>query len=779
MKFILKILAIFILIISFVNPILASTITSPDRTVSVGASVAPGESDYQFGFSSNLSGVASQNNEIEYTIEYGSLLFNSRSIVLEAEWTLGTIVDQGNQIIEIVSYVPGSATNGYLGVQPTLDLTNRKITWNINSFPAGVKNQTVSFRLVTADNGSYTENITFDVKARLKSGTLILPDETIEQTYLYSPSSSSSTSTSTTTTSTSTPVSSSLPTKETAALSFVSIKPTRIDNNSFSLLVKTNQPATTTIRFGTTRSLGTTVKDLSLVQQKTIEINGLEQGTVYYFKIEAQNSKLEIAAPTEYYIIKTASDSSLGNISFNNFLLAANGIALKEGGLESKDDPILFPINRTVDVFMSFKDATQTPTQAFLQVVNSRVLGINNLDPLPFADKIRLLETGSGIFSGKILTPKEVGDFYLVLEINDLSGGLISEQIGILRISEPIRIVKPDGTGIEAAHFYLERYNDQTGNFEHFPAESYGMKNPIYSEVDGSIDLILSKGKYRAKINAFGFVPQEYVFSFDPSQDMRYPTITAKVSSFPSFANRLIYYGAISKDAISFFNYNSEKLYGSKRVFDLTLFLGILSLSILSLVLTSHRLKRSFETLFVLIENRLRKLLHTNNQGGNLLTGFIEDKESGLPIHGAVIYLISTPKRVIISKTISNILGEFEISIGNEKEYEVIIKRNGYQILDQKLDMIVKQETYFFKLSPHPIFLRPIIVQFLIFITSLFLNTVSNILLFLIVVLQIMFLLRVGLIKSLPLLLITILNLSLLLEFSWREWYTKVASKQT
>src|SRR5690606_3976359 len=113
------------------------------------------------------SGPVNQDTEITYTLLYGSLLPNQTDlIVFQINWSLGQVADSSGSLVNIASYVPGSATNALGGASPVIDGTNRTITWQISPMPP-LDNQLLTWKIKT--NHAYTgpSPVNFTVSARL------------------------------------------------------------------------------------------------------------------------------------------------------------------------------------------------------------------------------------------------------------------------------------------------------------------------------------------------------------------------------------------------------------------------------------------------------------------------------------------------------------------------------------------------------------------------------------------------------------------------------------
>lgn len=154
----------------FVQPVLAQT---PHV---VTASVTNGPDDYEVNISADKSS-ASSDEEVTYTITYGATgLAPTETLTLEASWDLATKAGSPS-LFEVATYVDGSATNAYGDTTPSIDTTNRTITWEIDNFPGNTTNQTVNFKLKTKETFTSPGTYTWETYAVVKAYNFQVPED--------------------------------------------------------------------------------------------------------------------------------------------------------------------------------------------------------------------------------------------------------------------------------------------------------------------------------------------------------------------------------------------------------------------------------------------------------------------------------------------------------------------------------------------------------------------------------------------------------------------------
>lgn len=632
------------------------SITSSDQ-IEVVAAVPAQTRDFTLAFASDTKeGLIGANQLLSFTLTCSSNLAYATSFTLEAEWSLGTIPEKNLFAFNVFDYVSGSAGKGYGETTPIIDLAKRKIIWKIKNFPKKTADQKVSFKLKTADRFITEQNLEVNIKARLYTSDLTLTDQALQ--YTYTPTQLIKT--------------------ELVSLGLVKHEIRQINDTSFSLLIQTARPTKTTIFYGKTiDSLGKTFVEPTLAEQKLLRLEGLEPQTTYYYQIQIETEKGVVFRTPEIYRVTTSAESLMSSLDRENVLISLRGIILRNKATIELTSPLTVVRGQSPEVFLPFK--TNVPTQVYARLVPSQVLGINNLDPIPSLEKTRFLETEAGIFSGKLVLPAQTGLYDLLLETYDSNQSLAQDTLAKVLLVEPLKIVGSDGQFIEGARVYLERYSENLKIYEHFPAESFGGKNPTFSQNGGVIDYVLPKGHYKLKVTALGYKPKETIFSLNPAAGQDYPTVTIEKAPF-SLVNTILYYQSIVADTLSFIKYNLNQLASSYLFFNLITAVSFGSLILLTLLSFSLRTHIPLVRLPKYLLFHLKKIL----PGFSILmhihgTVVEEDEDFHPPITQATVYIIDADKKIIVSQTSTNKRGEFFSDKLTGGHYQIEVMKKGYE----------------------------------------------------------------------------------------------------
>ncbi|MFC1646985.1 hypothetical protein ACFL1A_01745 [Patescibacteria group bacterium] len=713
----------------------------------VSARVRARPIDFTFDFTSNAKeNTIGAEEEIEYTIKYGSLLDYRVPMVIEAEWSLGTVPDQSLYSYNIVSYVAGSATKDYWGEStPVVDTVNRKITWTVKSFPPNTIDKTLRFKLKTPGRYVTDKNVNFIVRARMYSIDTYKSWIALDQTYT--------------------------PTdfirKEVRGLQFIVAEVRRITNQSFSLFIVTSVPARTTIYYGLTPEMDQSYTDDTLSDQKFITIDGLLPATTYYYRIMIENEKGIQRKTPEVFTVTTSSTSLVSLIDQERVLISSRGVLLKSTSGLGVGSTIVVPRGVPVELFLPF--IADVPSSVYLSLASQSVLGISTEGPPATADqKVKLLETQMRTFTGSITTPIITGIYDMVLEASSDKSGTNQDVVTSLIVSDPISVVNKEGKPIERAIIYLERLNNYTQIYEYFPAESFGSHNPSYTESDGSVDMVLPDGDYTINVNAIGYKTYQSNFYFNPSGNTPYPKIVLERSNF-SPLTYLTYYHSAILDSFKFFNFSVDKLASSLRFQDLSMLVAIVIFTILSILANFRRVKVTFEGFLIFIEKRFIRVFRRLDTT-RLFIGFVENRANQMPINTAVVLLVDKKTKKIIARDVTNSIGEFHLLLDPGKEYDLVIKKRGFSGYKEVIgvgELIAGHPP--FAIHPEAAKKLPAVLEFMIVMIRTVFYGFSDALLFAVGILNILLYIRIGP-KVLPVLALTALNAILWAQFQWHTY---------
>jgi hypothetical protein len=733
----------------FPKPALAAnSYATQSAELSVEAVVHPYPKDFQFQFTSDLTtSAASADQEIEYTITYGSQIDYGTPMTITAEWSLGTVREEYLTNYEILAYVAGSATKDYWGKSaPVVDLINRKITWTITRFPPNTLDKTLRFKLKTPGRYVTDRQVAFSVTARMSTSQIHVGDITLDQ--LYNPTE--------------------FIRQEVAGLRIVSADIRRITDTSFTLFLVTSVPTIATIYYGTDPdNLTMTVTDSLLSDQKTFIIDNLSPATTYYFRILIENEKGIQRKTPESFKVTTAADSLLSLIDQERLLITSQGVPLLpefgHGG-----NTILIPTRKEVQFYIPF--IKTPPAAVFLALADiSDVLGATTALATPSLQKIRLLETQRGIYTGQITTPVTAGRFAVYLEARSPEGWINQDELTKLTVSTPFIITDENNSPVEKALIYIEKYDNISKEFTRFPAESYGSLNPQWSGPGGVVDIILPVGEYRLNVNALGFKTREISYTLLPGQVQTYPIVQLERAPF-SLKDFIGYYRLAFIDLVLHLNKTVSATGASYRFLDLGLLTGLSILTVLSTILNLQRLKMTARAAYTKIYKIISKLI-TKRETATLFVGFVTEAGTDLPLSHAAVVVVKTDGRQTIGRDVTDAAGAFQLYLTPGETYQVTVTKPGYR----KTSTMIEKTALL--TPPEPIRLvrekRIKLPESLAFLEELIrslLHTASDLILFGIGIATLWLTLRLGLGKTLLLFLVTATNTLLWLDWQWEKF---------
>lgn len=744
----LKVLLISLLILVILPSHIHASFTpaaTQSANLNVSLRVNPKPSHFQFLFNSDLiNSTAGADQEITYTITYGSRIDYGTPMVIKAQWSLGTVREENLTNYEILSYVAGSATKDYWGQStPVVDIKHRTITWTITRFPPNTIDKTLSFKLRTPGRYVTDKQVNFTVTASMRTEQIDVGSITLDQT--YNPSE--------------------FIRKEVSGLRILSADIRKITDTSFSLYLVTSVPAKTIIYLGLDpNNLDQIITDDNLLDQKIITVTGLLPATTYYFRILIENEKGIQRKTPELFVVTTAAHSIISRIDTDRLTVLSKGVSVKKGYDTDGNISILVPSSKAVDIAIPFYN--QIPAVSYISIGGKNVLGATTTEMIPDIAKMKLLETEPGVITGRFSSPREVGTYDLILEASDLEGTTNQDVLATITVSPPITVLNSYGKPVEKALVYVERYNLQTKSFDSFPAQSYGSKNPLFTSNDGSTDLVLPLGEYTVNVNALGYEPVQEHFILSYTGTQLYPVLYLRPAPF-NLINVLKYYQVVWADWISFVLGIVADTGSSARFMDLSLLVGLIILTGLSTLLNLRRIKFSLEGTYIYLEKKIRRIFNKRSSQG-LFIGFIEDKETEMPIHNATILLIRRDNRAIVGRDLTSALGEFHIHIDPAVRYELLIKKLGYGTLKIPIDASILLESIPAIQMEHEMRVKlPPALEFVEVMLGSIFHGVSDSLLIGVLIFNTILAWHMGIITVLPVVIVSIINLLLWLEYHW------------
>lgn len=596
----------------------------------------------------------SQYATLEYTITYGSNLSYKTPLTLEASWNAGEIEGAPGSTVDVLEYINGSAGVAYNATVPTIDLVNKKIIWNIPSFPAKKKDQTVSFKLRT--NALYTgkRKVESRVVARILTDTTSA-EKIVTTVYLYNPQ------------------------FEATPQEPIVVYLRSVISDRALIFIQTLDETNVRVQYGVDPSDRTQrVSTLQYAKEQTVVLSNLIPETTYYFTVTAVK-KDGTKTISDIFIFKTAQISVAPDINQDSLVFISSNIILSYPDDQKTGAPT-FTLPKGTSYNFRFKlNRFETAKEVQGTVRHKSVLGINNEEIIdPTSTDATLFERQLGLFEGRLKSPETSGTYELFLKVSDYSGNIVENKIAEVYVTEKFTIKnKKTGNSIEGVQILLSYYNPRTRIFDVIPEKVIPIKNPSYTDIKGQISYPLPSGKYKAQIVAIGFTAQDIEFTIGGKPGEEYPTVYLSPKPFNLFTFGL-YYGTIIRDLSHSFQAYIQKLANSVRFFELNALLAITFLVFLSLLSFSSRLRIPLHSLIEYFLHRT-KISTIHKKIGQRIKGRIFDEETGEILAMADVFLVDAEKNKVVGHTKTSQKGDFSFLKYPERAYELEVMKNGYE----------------------------------------------------------------------------------------------------
>lgn len=522
------IVAFGLLIFSLLHPALSHADPTDSGVVSVTGSVPPKPSSITTELSVNGSSDLSQDQTVTISVRYRSINVSAIPLKLQVEWQLGQIEGASEPSVEVLDYVIGSATPAYGGTVPVINPTDRTITWDIPSVPSGLGYQTATFQLRTKK--SYTGALLVTAPVVLKVLSPIgVGDVSSSIKYRYDPlllSESTSilplTATqSATTTSVSTPT----------AASFLSIALRSITHTTARVTAQVSSPLPLAMRYGLRpTALLASANSLNSKTQHEFNLGSLAPNTDYYYQLY---SPTNAAVVSDIFVLTTAqTQAASGGIVPRSVSISQQRTLLFSGELDADDfstNPDVSVLkNSVIDINVGLSHIADVKTVR-LEIRPANVLGASTM--ISLADQFQsastiMSEIRAGIYVGKLRTPLERGKYVIIARVEDVYGSVSEEQIGVVRVVHPIRILdafsqKP----IETAEITISVFDQRTQLFSPLSNVTTSTPNPATVDEEGNAVVYLSPARYQLEVVAPGYQSQIVDFEVSEGGDQDYPQV--------------------------------------------------------------------------------------------------------------------------------------------------------------------------------------------------------------------------------------------------------------
>ncbi|CAN5127274.1 hypothetical protein BH11PAT1_BH11PAT1_0220 [soil metagenome] len=688
-----------------------------------------------------------QNTTLDYQLTYGSSLSTPATIEVVASWSQGTITGQGSPSVDSLSYVVGSASNGYNNAPPVIDTLNNTITWTIPNFPA-YTSQSVTFQLKTTSNYTGANSVSFTVSGVTRDSRTSSTTSSVTQTYLYN--SSLEPTPTATPTSTPGPYSTSTPTPTvTPATAFeitdVAIESITAKNVTISILL--SKPASITLHYGTTTSAMTsTITSPTLQTNPVISLDSLTPETPYFFRVQATDGQGKTIS-SDIFTFTTAKDSTPATIDPKSIVFTSENVFLFNAAIRTEEGklPTVVIIRKTPYEFQFSLSDNRVFKRVRAKMINEKVLGFTSIEETTTAgESITLTETAPGTFTGRLKSDTP-GLYLLIAEIADEYGNLTEENLAHLRVVTPLTILETGSKKpVENAKVLLSLYNPKTGLYEKMT--SLPFPNPAFSRPDGTVHIILPYGRYQVEVLHDFYAPQTTRFTIGKEENENYPTIYLKRTT-PSLVSLMHYFSSTISDLSGSSREALATLLSSSRFTDLLLILSLLLFILLSFLSLLSRLHLSLWALPLFLRSKWHAVRNKNH---TYLKVLVIDKETALPVAYAQIHL----NHLLF---ISNRQGVCYCFMPNSLATAFSVTKHGYLPEKSKLSYSSQSQTIKIALTPH---IHPILAIPTLLLKNLLYGTVE---LWLVASFLTVFI--IGIKHLWPLFLLTLLNFSLWLIY--------------
>jgi hypothetical protein len=720
-----------------------------------------------------------QNTVLNYKITYGLLTVGDFPLTIQAQWNQGTIAGSPTPSVDVVNYVIGSATTGYGGVTPVVDTVNQTITWTFDSFPGNTTNQTVNFQLKTNDLYTGSSLVSFDVNARAISSSTVTPDQTATQDYLYNAAleptptpapNNSPTPATTTSTNAPTPTPATTPAPNVPP-SFSAIVIQSISQSQVGIAIDTSSNSTFTIKYGTSpNSLAQNLTSLTSLTSNTVDLPDLLPDTNYYFKVVAKNADGQ-TINSDIFTFRTAviSEAPTADVltlvatSNNNILTSPTTQSNSTSG-PNKAPGIVIPVSSSFSIQFALTKVTAIKSiQAF--IVSKNVLAANTFTATSAnPNYVDMVEISPGVYTGKLLSQPDPGNYEIYARIIDYNGNITIQKVAELNIVNKFTVVtKGTHTPVENARVLLYLYDAQLKTFSVISPSITSIVNPAFSATDGTISITLPQGKYRAEVSAIGYDKQTIQFDIIPQSG--YPTVYLVPNS--SIITTIKYYLSTLSDAFIASQIYFQQQAKSSRLFDLSTVGAIIFLIGITLLSISARTHISIFYIPYFLYFKLLFLFRKNTN--RLLLGEVIDEKTGIPISRATVYLSPPHSNHVLATLTTNKLGEFYYKNPKGLDYKITIVKEGYALPEpwEFVNGEVKAIPTILKMEETEKPSRSILSIGFAYAED-FLGMFMEFLIIFGLLTQIYFVFTFGLLKVIPSLCVTIINILLIITYLYK-----------
>lgn len=648
--------------------------------ISVTGSIPPKATDVQFVLERETAMPVAENETVTYKITYGSRLYYSAPVTLEAAWDPGIVQGTG-QSVNIAEYRSGSATSAYANAPAVIDLINRKITWEIPAFPANLQNQSVSFSLITNAVYTGTRDVAFTVRAKAALDGYSVPEQSSITTYRYitqlvpTPSAYPAAAVATPTL-TPTPT---IPAPFSRSIRSVSLR--SITASSMRLDIELPAASSLIVAFSRspTGAAQKVILPFSPDLKRTVDLDKLEENTSYYVRITATDPYGNQSA-SDLYVFKTALSSSPPEVIKDSLLVTSDNYVLLDGkadGSSGSMPVVVAPEKQTLVVKFRLNNAQVRKVQAAIR--NRTVLGISSSgEDAQDSGLADAFEIATGTYVVTYRTPSRPGAYEIIIRIEDAAGNIVERKIANLNVSESFKVFdSARKIPLEAVRVTLYLFNPRTGSYVLLPPRLFSFQNPSLTTGMGEVTILLPSGKYLARLQGIGYGEKEIPFTLGSGPDEGYPQIYLTPQPF-SVGTAAKYYWAAGADVLAQSQIYLASMSSSNRFFELNAFIATALLVILTGLSFSSRLRVPFRSLFAYLSHH-GNIAVFRREDGEAINGQVCERTSGEAVPGAEVFLIETRLGKTVSHVRTDAAGRFRMHKLKTERYRIEVMADGHE----------------------------------------------------------------------------------------------------
>jgi hypothetical protein len=360
--------------------------------------------------------------------------------------------------------------------------------------------------------------------------------------------------------------------------------------------------------------------------------------------------------------------------SNNNVISSPNPNANTEG-VKASAPSIIVPVASTFSIQFSLAKSTLVKSiQAF--IVNKNVLAASTFRATSAnPNYVDLVEVEPGVYAGKLLSQPSPGNYELYTRIIDYNGNITIQKIADLNIVNKFTVVaKGTHTPVENARILFYSYNSQLKTYSVLSPSILPIANPSYSLADGTIDVTLPQGKYRAEVSAIGYDSQTIQFDIIPQSG--YPTIYLVPNT--SIITTVKYYLSTLSDALISSQIYFQQEAKSSRLFDLSTVGAVIFLigtTFLSIAARTH-----IAVFYIPYFLYFKLLVLFKKDTNRLILGEVIDEKTRIPVSRATVYLSPPHSNHILATLTTNRLGEFYYKNPKGLDYRITVVKEGFAL---------------------------------------------------------------------------------------------------